>query len=143
MGATRVLGIGHIVALMAPWSKPAYLTRVWCDFEMFKAIQAGKDCKITITMPRKEADGMRDALCNKGLDGLWKTLKGIKIENAQASVEDDKVQIMKLIEEQIPGGASTINKKVAQRLQEWIISTCETFLKDGAEKNVGKSGEER
>lgn len=29
--------IGHMLAMMAPWKAPIYLTRVWCIFEMYVA----------------------------------------------------------------------------------------------------------
>jgi hypothetical protein len=30
----RVTNIGTIIAMMAPWDSPTYLTRVWCIFEV-------------------------------------------------------------------------------------------------------------
>lgn len=40
--ASRVTNIGTMIALMAPWENPKYLTRVWCVFEMFTALVFGE-----------------------------------------------------------------------------------------------------
>merc|ERR1712066_1080280 len=37
--AERVSGIGNIIAMMEPWDDPKYVHRVWCNFELFTAVQ--------------------------------------------------------------------------------------------------------
>ncbi len=93
----RVRGIGHIIAMMAPWDEPGYLKRVWCVFEMYAAY-TDDSCEVDIAMPPREQQHLiesmkqgRDAKGNWGIDKLFTVLANTKVENAQASVESDKV----------------------------------------------------
>jgi len=60
----RVTSIGHVVAMMSPWTGPEYLTRVWCIFELFTASMM-EDCKITIEMPEREREDFLEGLAKE------------------------------------------------------------------------------
>eukprot|EP00555_Chaetoceros_dichaeta_P015442 CAMPEP_0198275746 /NCGR_PEP_ID=MMETSP1447-20131203/64940_1 /TAXON_ID=420782 /ORGANISM="Chaetoceros dichaeta, Strain CCMP1751" /LENGTH=509 /DNA_ID=CAMNT_0043970641 /DNA_START=48 /DNA_END=1577 /DNA_ORIENTATION=- len=104
----KVVGVGHILAMMAPWNEPLYLTRVWCIFEMHTANSAG-DVEVEIIMPPKERDNMLEGL--RTYDNLVKALMGTQIEKAEASVASDKENIMELVNN-TAGGGSALNNNV-------------------------------
>jgi len=125
--ADRVRGIGHVVALMSPWHQPSYLSRVWCDFEMFTAAET-QGVTLTIVMPPREMDDFREALLEKtGVDRVWRACAGVKVEEAQASVPVDRDRILSLIEE--GPGFEALNSLIVKRLQEWMVDSSEGYLK--------------
>jgi len=50
----RVKAIGNVVCMLAPWSAPAYLQRVWCCYELFVAM-THKEVKVEFILPPSEA----------------------------------------------------------------------------------------
>lgn len=124
----RVGGIGHMVALMTPWNNPMYLKRVWCDFEIFTAVNLGEEtCQVSITMPPREVEAMRRTLVNGGSTAeMWKAFTNVKIQEANASVQEDKERILALIEESC--GFHFLDSQVAKCLQSWIVTSCESYL---------------
>lgn len=59
----RVIGIGHIIAMMDPWTAPSYLCRVWCIFELFTASRH-PECEVTIDMPSRERKKFLEGLAS-------------------------------------------------------------------------------
>ncbi|CAK9071581.1 Hypothetical protein SCF082_LOCUS35387, partial [Durusdinium trenchii] len=109
----RVVGIGKVVAMMAPWKDPFYIKRVWCDFEMYTATDLKQE--VAIAMPPQEAEDFRESLLTGGVGEVWAALGAVKVEQAEASVPEDKERILKLIEE--GPGFHHLNCRVAERLQ--------------------------
>eukprot|EP00978_Attheya_sp_CCMP212_P005800 scaffold12959_cov53-Attheya_sp.AAC.3 len=58
----RVVGIGHILAMMTPWDDPLYLKRVWCIFEVFTANEQDNNCQVTIVMPPLQEQKLEEAI---------------------------------------------------------------------------------
>jgi hypothetical protein len=116
---SRVLGIGRVLVMMRPWGDPENLKRVWCIFECFMALQS--DCEFFIVMPPGESDHMTLQLFGStaeyGIDSLYKALNNIDLEKAKASVEQDRLRILKLISETM--GFQTVNMLVRDRLRSW------------------------
>ncbi|CAB9516000.1 Kinesin light chain [Seminavis robusta] len=115
----RVTSIGHLLPLMQPWDRPQYIQRTWCIFELFTAHLQG--CDVTIVMPPREALALEQALfggegeiMNVVYDALAKT----RVEDAQASVETDRLAILELIQKG-PGFAA-VNRKVNQLIRLWV-----------------------
>ena len=129
----NVTNIGQIIAMMAPWRKPKYLSRVWCDLEMFTALNLGDEhCKIHIVMPPAEERDMFGVLSKGGaaFNELWETLAGVRIEDCDASVEEDKTNILSLVIEEHGGpGFHALNSAVAKHLQAWAVDTCTECLR--------------
>lgn len=123
----RVKGIGHVVAMMSPWHEPFYLSRVWCDFEMFTAAET-KEVTLTIVMPPREMDDFRTALLEPtGVDRVWRACAGVKVEEAQASVPVDRDNILSMIKE--GPGFDALNSLIVKLLQEWMVDSSEGYLK--------------
>lgn len=131
--ADRVEGIGEVVALMTPWRRPSYVSRVWCNFEMFTAISLGHDiCRVSITMPSRETDDLRLSLLEgSSFDDMWKALGTLRIQEAKASVQEDKKRIFQMIRE--GPGFHGLNSTVSRHLQACFVRCCETFLEQCVE----------
>eukprot|EP00555_Chaetoceros_dichaeta_P001037 CAMPEP_0198277180 /NCGR_PEP_ID=MMETSP1447-20131203/65711_1 /TAXON_ID=420782 /ORGANISM="Chaetoceros dichaeta, Strain CCMP1751" /LENGTH=373 /DNA_ID=CAMNT_0043972181 /DNA_START=17 /DNA_END=1134 /DNA_ORIENTATION=- len=112
---STVVGVGHVLAMMAPWDKPLYLTRVWCIFEMFTASESDK-CKVEIIMPPREKKALLAALSD--YDAIVKVLCSTNIENAKASRDIDKTNIMELVSTGM--GTAALNNSVNKLLRTWI-----------------------
>eukprot|EP00930_Biecheleria_cincta_P038781 TRINITY_DN26651_c0_g1_i1.p1 TRINITY_DN26651_c0_g1~~TRINITY_DN26651_c0_g1_i1.p1 ORF type:complete len:824 (-),score=207.93 TRINITY_DN26651_c0_g1_i1:87-2558(-) len=136
----RVKGTGHIIAMMAPWYDPLYIRRVWCAFELYTAT-ALKNATVTVAMPPEEQQGFIKGLRQgSGISDLWRVLGDLDIASAEASVPDDKENILGLIEKS--PGFQQFNYLVARHLQGWIVSTSEMYLKREFEVNKGESPQE-
>ncbi|CAE7491136.1 unnamed protein product, partial [Symbiodinium pilosum] len=114
----RVQGIGRVLALMIPWDKPVYASRVWCVFELFTAVSDGT-CSLTVVMPPSEVSRFCNSISNGAFTGyLWFALEQLDLKNAQASVPNDKDMILQLVEEGV--GTDNLNQVVRQRLLSWL-----------------------
>ena len=109
---------GHMLALMAPWKKASYLTRIWCIYEMYMANQL--DCIVDILMPQRERDSLEEDLFfnQKGVDNLYKALADTRIENAQATYDAERHRILGLIDKKF--GCSNLNNSVNDCLRIWV-----------------------
>jgi len=123
----RVKGIGNILAMMAPWTSPNYLTRVWCLFEMYSA-NSDINCTIEIVIPPKEKEillnslhKIENAVGENELDYLLNTLANTKVELANASRTQDKENILKVIEE--GPGYNGLNVVINQLMRTWVQDT--------------------
>jgi len=123
----RVEGIGNVLAMMTPWNDPGYLKRVWCIFEMYSANTDDK-CNIKVIMPPREQKSLVAAVLKpadthgrSGLDDLFTALASTKVEDAEASQLQDKLNILKLVEE--GPGCLTLDMEINRLLSEWIRDT--------------------
>ncbi|CAB9518599.1 Hydra magnipapillata [Seminavis robusta] len=116
----RVKKVGHLLAMMAPWNAPAYITRVWCIFEMFTA-HTTDACEVDIVMPPKEKKSLEQDVLNNGagINALYKTLGNTKVENAKASVKSDRLAILGQVESTV--GYSVLNNRVNDMLRGWML----------------------
>eukprot|EP00797_Seminavis_robusta_P034797 Sro845_g210030.2 (410) ;mRNA; r:25820-27049 len=115
----RVKKIGHLLAMMAPWNAPIYITRVWCIFEVFTA-HTTNACKVDIVMPPKEKQSLEQDVVDNGggIDALYETLCNTKVEKAKASVESDRLAILGQVESDV--GYSVLNNRVNDLLRGWM-----------------------
>jgi tetratricopeptide (TPR) repeat protein len=127
---------------MTPWDDPGYLKRVWCIFEMYSA-DVNEDTNIQIIMPPSQKNSLMTAVMKptdtngrSGLDELFQTLSNTKIENANASKLEDKINILKIVEE--GPGCANFNNVINHLLRQWIRDTVfESANKTEAEIDVG------
>lgn len=119
-----VEGVGRVVAMMAPWRKPGYLTRVWCVFEMFTVINS-PHCEISIVMPPQEVADFAATLLapDTDFDVIWETLASVEVENAVASVAVDRDQILELIRSDEGPGTAVINLQIVKFVQKWFADS--------------------
>jgi len=121
--------------LMVPWEKPLYLTRVWCVFECYTAID--QNCNLTILMPPDEKNNFAESIMYEGVEDVMTALSGTRIEDAKASREDDKVNILRLIES--GKGFDYVNGKVNERIRMWIDDSMMEVLKMAEDNSNDKT----
>jgi tetratricopeptide (TPR) repeat protein len=115
---TNVVNIGHVVAMMFPWDNPQYLTRVWCVFEAYTATTES-GCTLTIAMPPKERHAMMSAVVD--ISTLFRVLADTMIQEAEASVPEDREKILKLVEDTV--GYTKLNHSVNELIRRWVMNT--------------------
>ena len=64
---------------------------------------------------------MFDSLKNGDLNKLYKVLSELDVSKAEASVENDKIHILNLVEER--GGAALLNNEARMRCRKWVHQT--------------------
>merc|ERR1712226_1402085 len=115
--------------MMSPWNDPAYIKRVWCDFEMYTATHLQQE--IVIALPPRQESDFRAALLSGGLGEVWRALGSVKVEHADASVQEYKERILNLIEK--GPGFHHLNVAVAEKLQGWIVQASEGYFQEQLE----------
>jgi tetratricopeptide (TPR) repeat protein len=127
---TRVRTTMHVLALLGPWDVPLYIGRIWCIFEFWKAMHT-EGCVLEVVLPEEEELRLKDALRSDGMKAMWKAFETLRIQDAQASIEADRANILRLVDPEaespedldnsIPCAA--LNREVMQRLQAWCVDT--------------------
>lgn len=119
----RITKINHVLAMTSPWDAPLYLTRVWCIFELYTAIE--NNCNMAVIAPTRERkdfiDGLRSSI--KGADQMKKlitTLGTTDVRHAMASVKSDLTSILRLIES--GPGYDCFNAMVTAELKKWAFN---------------------
>ena len=116
----RVEIIGHVVAIMAPWRQPVYISRVWCIYELFTAYN-NDNCEVDIAMPPSEKSDMVETLNASGIEGielLFDTLSKTDISQAEASEPSDKKHIMDMV--RTGTGFEVLNVEINELLRNWV-----------------------
>ncbi len=133
-----VTGVGKLWSLMFPWDDPEYLKRVWCVFEIYVAnTEPGVEAEII--MPEDQEGAVIDSLEN--IDNLFNALSRTSIEDAEASREDDRKNILALVENSV--GYSELNKLVNVLTREWIVNRLLRAVEDDGENEWDdKEGDE-
>lgn len=123
----RVRKINSLVALMSPWNDPSYLKRVWCDFELYTAIT--EEVAVSIIMPPEETARFHEAICKEsGIDGMWKHFGNVRVQEADASVRQDRDRILNMI--RAGPGFGKLNSVVVKHLQTWMVQSSEAYLQE-------------
>lgn len=123
----HVIRIGHVLALMSPWKEPGYIKRVWTCFELYTAVTHADQVKLDIVMPIRESEDLKRSVVRPdGLDPVWKALKALKVEQAQAFSPVDQENIFKLI--QRGPGFEKLNQLLAEHIRNWILDTIESYV---------------
>jgi len=140
----RVMGIKNVLAMMTPWTRPAYLTRVWCIIEMYSANEYD-GCTLQIVIPPKEKNNLVNALLKSnddaGKDGLHDPLQDLvntKVELANAYRSQDKENILKLVDQK--PGYYVLNAAINQLIRTWVrdsvIDAARTAIVKGCDDNT-------
>lgn len=114
---SQLRNIGNMLAMMAPWKAPMYLTRIWCIFELWSAHNQG--CRVSIVMPPREKESLKEDLFGEGsgFQTFKKALAQTKVQNAKASFEKDQAAILKMIQRK--PGYKVFNQHVNSLVRKW------------------------
>ena len=112
---SKIERIGEVIALFSPWDDVLYLKRVWCIYELYTA-STSDSCTLTIEMPQSTKDNLKEFLMisndgNAVANKIFEVLGNTSIEDAKASVQSDKENILKLVREG-DGGCAALDIKV-------------------------------
>ena len=94
-------------------------------FEYFTACKFKTEKDVSICMPPGQSESFQQALRSGKIDLLWKALADFNITNAKASVEEDRIKIMRLVQEEF--GTEELNKAVASSYRAWMVSQAEAW----------------
>jgi hypothetical protein len=110
--------IGRVLAMMAPWKVPVYLSRIWCIYEFFMAHTNG--CKVDIVMPPEEKSSSEKDIMPQGggIDELYEMHQNTEVHTAKASVDKDRPEILKRVESTV--GYQMLNNQVNHLLCGWM-----------------------
>eukprot|EP00933_Yihiella_yeosuensis_P030434 TRINITY_DN2407_c0_g3_i2.p1 TRINITY_DN2407_c0_g3~~TRINITY_DN2407_c0_g3_i2.p1 ORF type:complete len:636 (+),score=101.47 TRINITY_DN2407_c0_g3_i2:64-1971(+) len=136
----RVESVHHILAMMSPWNDPVYIKRVWCVFESSMAMSTDKE--LSVIMPPREEEAFRSSLLSRGMQDAFALLASLRIQDASASVPEDKHAILKMLEPELSdlersSRIASLNKKVRQKVQRWLVEAGVAWLEKQAEVDVG------
>jgi tetratricopeptide (TPR) repeat protein len=132
---SQVRNIPDTVALLSPWDEPIYLKRVWCIFELFTASRY--KCSLHIEMPKREKEELKKKiLCGGGkgcgdegaLHRIFKALSNTNIKEAEATEEDDKRNILKLVDSSC--GHEKLDVEINILLRKWIHETIDEHINE-------------
>lgn len=120
---SRVRNIGHVLALIGSWKKPAYLTRAWCIFELYIALK--EQSTLELIMPDSEsADFLKSLLEDPlTLESVMSVFCGADVRTAEASVPSDKDRILLAVEN--GPGYGTLNQAVKDKLERWFCEVAD------------------
>jgi len=120
---TRIKKINRVVSLLDSWAAPVYVQRLWCDLELAMALQL--KIPVEIILPVTEERNFISALTSQQEDAfnaVWQTLGSVQVQNATATLDTDKANILAVIQE-AEGGFDIVNAAVRDFMQRWLIST--------------------
>ena len=127
------MGIGRLLAMMGPWDNPVYLSRVWCIFEFFTAIN-NKNVNVEIVVPPRERKKMSNVLFASGrIDALYNALANISVQSARATIEEDRIRIMAILEKSIDD-IDEVNNMVAKHLREWLRRAIDVLVQERSDQ---------
>lgn len=99
--------------------------RIWCIFELYTASLKNEDIKVTIVMPPQEKQSMSKTIGmqgssqgSRGIDQLYQAFGRTKVENAVASQEEDRTNILAMVEK--GPGFKPLNLRVNDLLRQWV-----------------------
>lgn len=113
---------GVVIVLLDTWDNSIYTKRIWCIFEVFRALVLGVDIELII--PPAAVDSLKVAAFERVVDAVGL----ISVESAEASVPKDADMILQNIRETI--GPETINLAVRKLLKNWVLEEYVQLMKE-------------
>ncbi|CAK9015264.1 Nephrocystin-3, partial [Durusdinium trenchii] len=108
------------------WSKPKPLTRAWCIWEIFGAIQAGK--AMTVIYPPGEEDQFIEALSSQSASHVTQAIAEMQPQEADCFSLKDLEMIRSAVESSV--GWSRLKSMVVAQVLAWLHETTERLAKD-------------
>jgi len=129
---SRVRGIGKVLSLFGTWKLATYVTRVWCVFELYSAmeLQARDPASYTLEMlmsPREGELFRQNLFEGSGLEEVWKALDQVRVEKADSYVKSDRDRILALVKE--GPGYGRLNLEIVGHLHAWFAANSEGYLR--------------
>ena len=116
----RVQAIGRLLPMLEPWDDPIYLSRAWCLFELYTAIDTRGAVEIDIILTEEQHAAFIEAMAAKGYSCIDGALRGVRSANAKATRPADLAAIRALIQSK-PGGFAQLDATVKQHLHRYVV----------------------
>lgn len=123
---TRLLRMSNIkgvmIVLLDTWDQSVYTKRIWCIFEVFRALVLGVDIELVI--PPAAVDSLKGAAFERVMNAVGT----VNVESAEASVQADVDAILRNIRDSI--GPAPINGAVRKLLKNWVLEEYVQLMKE-------------
>lgn len=106
--------IGRVVAIFSPWNHPVPLTRAWCLYELFAAVD--RNVVLDVRLPASQRQPFLDAV-SSNFQAIMDAMSEIDVRNAQAFADSDRRNILQAVEASV--GCAQLNELVKERLRQW------------------------
>ena len=121
-----IASIGRTVLVLEPIQTPIPLTRAWCIWEIWSTIDSKSD--LVVVMPPSE-EATFEQLIMDDFNSIVEALSQVDSMNSQAFVEDDRISIHRIIQEQCEGGHVEVDRAICDSMRQWFTSACQRILR--------------
>jgi hypothetical protein len=114
----NIAAIGKVLLVMTPWDAPIPLTRAWCLWEIYCALeleQQGK-AQLLVRLPGNQRAAFLAGVKEDYAD-VMKALAAVDAEKAQAHSTQDRENILGAVRGSV--GFAKLNSAVSGRLRDW------------------------
>jgi tetratricopeptide (TPR) repeat protein len=124
----NIAAIGKVLLVMTPWDAPIPLTRAWCLWEIFCALELEQDGKaqLIVRLPANQRTPFFSGVI-KGPGRALEALAAVDVEKAQAHSAKDLDSILNAVRGSI--GCHRLNTDVIAHLREWFLATTVSLAK--------------
>ena len=120
-----IQSIGSVLLVMAPWHNPLPLTRAWCLWEIFSAIQASAQLSIIIPLSQREDFKAR---VSADREVVLRCVMAVDARQAQALKATDRENIFHAISSTV--GFDVLNTRVRDGLRDGYLRACVAIAED-------------
>jgi tetratricopeptide (TPR) repeat protein len=110
-----IKSVCRVVMVITPHYDPIPFTRVWCLFEVFSAIKTNTTFQLAMSEPEKN---ILVETMQTDFYLMFNLLSRVDVARGEAGIADDKICILRLIEQEV--GLSEMNQLVKQKLRDSI-----------------------
>mmetsp|Transcript_33388 Transcript_33388/g.78058 ORF Transcript_33388/g.78058 Transcript_33388/m.78058 type:complete len:162 (+) Transcript_33388:3-488(+) len=122
----HLTSIGQMIIIMNDFIQPIYVTRVWCVFETFAAIE--NEIEPVIVLPDEAEEKLQQQIKTAGLGDFLHHFQRMDVEAAEASSKSDEQSIKDLIRRTV--GFERVNSSVKKKLMSWVSGAVTKFLSE-------------
>ena len=115
--------------VMSPWDQPTPITRSWCLWEIFSAMEALAGIEVVI--PTSQRARLKDAI-TRDFNAVLAAIMGIDARAAQSFKAEDRDSIVQAIAGSV--GFDVLNNRVRDHLRDRYVEAC---IRIGEEEVAG------
>lgn len=117
----NIARIGTVLLIMTPWHDPIPLTRAWCLWEIFCALEQEENgVELVIRLPPGQAASLLQGVCDDA-NPVIEALVRIDPERADAFKKEDRDNIHSAVRKTI--GYHVLGMAVKDQLRDWYLQT--------------------
>ena len=118
----NIASIGRVLLIMTPWNAPLPITRSWCLWEIFSAIELSqRGVELSVNLPAAQRHVFLHDVTSSH-KSVVNALIVMDARDATTSRPSDRENIFKAINA-VEGGIDALNRAVKNRLRGWYLNT--------------------